>query len=83
MQSGEVDLGDVLVEGLALGLSKLQLKGSGLAGVIGTIDTDSQQDYSFPQRNLKSQKLTAKVPASQALPLWISLKLDSWPKVVL
>lgn len=47
MQSGEVDLGNVLVEGLALGLSNLHLKRSGLAGAIGTLDTDSQQDDSF------------------------------------
>ena len=47
MQSSEVDLGDVLVESLALGLSNLQLKGSGLAGAVGTLDTNSQQDHSF------------------------------------
>ena len=47
MQSSEVDLGNVLVEGLALSLSNLQLKRGGLTGAIGTLDTDSQQDDSF------------------------------------
>lgn len=39
MQSREVDLGDVLVEGLTLSLGNLELKGSGLAGTIGTLKT--------------------------------------------
>lgn len=37
MQSREVDLGNVLVEGLTLGLGDLELEGSGLARAIGTL----------------------------------------------
>lgn len=37
MQSREVDLGNVLVEGLALGFGDLELEGSGLARAIGTL----------------------------------------------
>lgn len=60
MQSGEVDLGNVLVEGLALGLSNLHLKRSGLAGAIGTLDTDSQQDDSFLSGKMKIAKTYSK-----------------------
>ena len=37
MQSREVNLGNVLVEGLALGFGDLELEGSGLARAIGTL----------------------------------------------
>lgn len=37
MQSREVDLGNVLVEGLTLGFGNLELEGSGLARAIGTL----------------------------------------------
>lgn len=37
MQSREADLGDVVVERLALDLSNLQLKSSGLARAVGTL----------------------------------------------
>lgn len=43
MQSLGVGLGDSLVESLALGLSNLELESRGLAGAIGTLQTQSGQ----------------------------------------
>jgi hypothetical protein len=37
MQSSKVDTGNVLVEGLALSLGKLELELSGLAGAVGAL----------------------------------------------
>lgn len=41
MQSREVDLGNVLIESLTLSLGNLDLKGSGLAGAVGTLGLKS------------------------------------------
>lgn len=74
VQSRRVSLGDVLVERLALDLGNLQLKSGGLAGAVGTLITSFSK---LNQITLESIKHTAKVPAPQALPPWISFRFAS------
>lgn len=73
MQSSEVDLGNVLVEGLALDLSQFQLQRGRLTRAIGTLRR--QMLAELVTRH--DAELTANVPAPHGLPPWTSLKLVS------
>lgn len=74
MESGKVNLGNVLVEGLALSLSNLELQSGRLAGTISALRGQVLADLVTVRAQ---DKLTAKVPAPQGLPPWTSLRLVS------
>jgi hypothetical protein len=80
LQSLEVDLGDGLVEGLALSGSELQLLLGRLARAVTTLRELLEW---IMGSYIVSRKLTEKVPAPQALPPRTSLLSPRRWKVVL
>lgn len=82
MYSLMINLGDGLVESLALGLGQLQLKSRGLARAVRPLFTNGGQSEKHVLE-MGHNFLTAKVPAPQALPPRASLRLDRIGKTVL
>ena len=80
LQSLEVDLGNGLVEGLALGGSDLQLLLGGLAGAV-TVLRSVSVIVLVDAYVVSNGKLTEKVPAPQALPPRTSSRPVMRPKL--